>query len=199
MTSIYRSAKGPSMLALSTPLELCRFLGLGPTAEQTRLMRKMAEASGTVDVAMDWPNGKFDLPWDSDAGDAIRAACLVLLWRTLKTPGSRGIVLAPSAEHKVGELGVLAMAFLDEVVRTRNEEMRAVSRLHGWNRIEFGTEAGWELRAVPCDEELARVWAPRARTVLFIGAGAADTPFVEAVKAIEAGADRETALILRLW
>lgn len=199
MTSIYSSAKGPSMLALSTPLELCRFLGLGPSIEQTRLMRKMAEASGAVDVAMNWPEGKFELPWDSDTGDAIRAACMVLLWRTLKTPGSRGIVLAPSAEHKVGELGVLAMAFLDEIVRTRDENLRDVSRLHGWNRIEFGTEPGWELRAVPCDEELARVWAPRVRTVLFIGAGSTETPFVEAVKALEAGVDRETALILRLW
>lgn len=187
------------MLALSTPLELCRFLGLGPSAEQTRLMRKMAEASGTVDVAMNWPEGKFELPWDSDTGDAIRAACMVALWRTLKTPGSRAIVLSPSAEHKVGELAALAMAFLDEIVRTRDENLREISRLKGWKAIEFGTEPGWEIRTCPCDVELARAWAPRSRTVLLIGAGGTETPFVEAVQALETGCDRESTLILRLW
>jgi len=187
------------MLALSTPLELCRFLGLAPTAEQTRLMRQMAEASGTVDVVLDWPSSKLELPWDSDAGDSIRAACMVALWRTLRTTGSRAIVVSASPEHKIGELAGLAMAFLAEVALTKDEALRSVSRLNGWNRLEFGAESGWEMRALPCDAELARAWAPRARTVVIIGAGAAETPFVEAVQALEAGCERENALILRLW
>lgn len=187
------------MLSLSTPLELCRLLRLGPSDEQTRLMRVMAEAAGVVDVNLDWPNERTALPWNSTAGDTVRAACVVALWRTLRTPGSRAIVLAPSDEHKVGEFGVFAMAFLDEIVRTKDDGLRASSRLHGWNRIEFGTEAGWEIRAVPCDAELARAWAKRCRTVVLIDVGSTCAPFVEAAHELETLCDRENTLILRLW
>lgn len=183
------------MYVPKTPAELCGLLNLGPTPAQEALMTRLARAHGVQDVQA---RIKSDDDFD---GDALRAAMMVVLWRTLTVPGARATVVAPSVEGQVtcGSLGTTAMGFLSEVCATRDVVLASMTSIRDWNRVRFSGEEGWEVHLVPNVRVIAEEAALRSLVGLVIHAGHAETRFVEASKALEAVGSDPRGLVIRLW
>jgi len=155
-------------------------------------MERMTSSDGPVDVA---------ISAEKDECDSLRAAAMVVLWRTLATPGSRTMILAPSMPNSraCGEIGHLIMRYLVKLCKERDLALSQVTRCEQWNRIEFGVEAGWQIRLVPNCPIMAKESAKRSQTALILCAGCIQNDFIEASRALEAALDSDKALLLRLW
>ena len=183
------------MYVSESPSDLCRMLRLDPDVEQIELMERMARARGYFDVAQrDEASGEVD-------GGVLRAACMVLLWRTLRVPGSRGIVLGPPGPDGVaaGEQAHLAMEFILEVCKTKDAVLSSISSVRGWHSVQFGSEEGWEVRFVHSVPSIVAESARRSLTALVLDAGNARTSLSDAQKELEGLAREPRGLILRLW
>lgn len=184
----------------SSPVDLCRDLRLKPTEEQVRLMLRLSQAAGVVDARL--ASDKDGLPVSITAGDVLRAALMVVLWRTLRLEGSRATILAPTKKGSIvatGELGELAMAYLAEVCMVQDAGLKSISSIPTWSRIEFASVAGWEVRLVPNVPAIVTEAGPRSRTGLVIGAGHGQTALDGAQEALEHSMDLENSLLIRLW
>jgi len=183
------------MYVPDSPSDLCRMLQLQPDFEQIELMEHIARQRGLCDVRF---RKEGTDEWD---GTVLRAACMVVLWRTLRVQGSRSTVIAPSAGEQVssGELGHLAMGFLAEVCKTKDAVLASICSLKAWHCIEFGGETGWEVRFVHNVPSIVAESARRSLTGLIIDAGDAESALGPAAKALEELAKEPRALVIRLW
>ena len=184
---------------LSSPLELCRTLGLSPTGLQTELLADSAGLTRYCD-------------WEMDRqGEILRTAAMLVLWRVLSREGSRALVLAPGTIRdypsglRTATCGPLGRDFMDWLGRActfQDPGLSSITHRTTWNRIQFGGVAGWEVRMMPIVPGILAEEALSADTGLVIGAGSSDTDFLEAQKALEGGLrldDVSTRLLLRLW
>lgn len=194
-----RGASEAAVMPLSSPVDLCRDLRLEPNAGQVVMMLRLSEASGVVDERL--TASADDVAEGNVRGDVLRAALMVVLWRVLRVPGGRATVLAPSVPGTAlcGELGRLSMAFLAEVCRVQDRGLSESTRIPEWNRLEFGSEAGWTIRLVPNVPAVAAEAARRSHTALVIDAGSPQTELEGASAALEGAFDREKGLLIRLW
>lgn len=179
-------------MLLSGPSELCRELGLAPEPGQCALMERLRDARGLRDEPLCWPG---------DGGDALRAVLMLVLWRVLSCQGARATVLAPTERGPLrhGELGLVAMAFLSEVCKTRDEGLRQITVVRGFNHLQFGAEPGWEVRMVPNFPAVAQEAGERSQVALILDAGCSDEHFAGAARALEDAVDRSRGLVLRCW
>lgn len=182
------------------PLDFCRLIGLGFDFDQGVVMKHIGSKRGTVDARI---RAKKDEPSEGDIlGNVFRASLMAVLWRLLRVPGMRVTLIAPpdkAGEVIAGELGALAMAYLVEVCQAQDHVLAACSRVRDWNRIEFGAEAGWEARMIPCVPSIAAEAARRSLVVVILDAGNTSPAFVESSKALEDGSLDSRTLLLRLW
>lgn len=188
-----------SLYCPESPADLCRTLQLDANPDQFALMERLATARGVVDECL--RASTKDLKVGNTRGDVLRAALMVVLWRVLTVRGSRATVLAPSVEGKLacGELGRLAMAFLNEVCQVANPSLASVTRFPEWNRVEFAGEPGWEIRLVPNVPVIAAEAARRSLTGLVLDAGSTQPALVEAQRELEAIGRDSRGLLIRLW
>lgn len=180
------------MASYPGPSDLCRDLNLLPEPGQVELMERLADRQGLADER---------LRLDEDGGETLRAALMVVLWRVLRVPGTRGTILAPSEGDSLacGEVGRTAAAFLAEVCKTRDEGLRQSTRVSTWNHLEFGSQVGWEIRIVPNVPAYAAEAARRSSVGLVLDAGNPQKALAEASRAFEAAFDVETGVLIRLW
>lgn len=188
------------------PCEFCRLIRLDYTAEQAHLMRTVAGSQGLADGQI--LSTRPDAGCEGELADgrgvrgaALRAVLMTVLWRVLSIPGSRATLLAPPKPGHVTatEIGDLAMAFLAEVCRAQDPVLTAISRLPHWNCLQFGSEAGWEIRMIPALAPIAAEAAQRSLTAVILDAGSDAEGFVEAQKELQAVAEVPRGLVLRLW
>ncbi len=181
---------------LSGPLDLCRTLGLRPSELQSELLADSGGLAGVADWRMEPPEV------------VLRAAGMLVLWRVLRQQGSRAIVLAPGTVHEThdggrvarcGSLGRELMDFLQRACVLQDPALASVTRRPAWNRLEFGAEAGWEIRLVPNLPRIVAEAAPRSAVGLVLDAGSADPDLFEARAALEGGIGGPPCLLLRLW
>lgn len=194
------AARRQAVYAPESPVDLCRSLRLMPTQEQVCLMLRLAHSSGIVDAQL--ASDKDGMPVTVTAGDVLRAALMVVLWRTLRIEGSRATILAPSREGSLvasGELGELAMAYLAEVCKVQDHNLASITEIPTWNRLEFASVAGWEIRLVPNAPSIVSEAGPRTRTALIVGAGMGQTALDGAQRALEESMDLSNSLLIRLW
>jgi hypothetical protein len=179
-------------MLLGGPTELCRELDLAPETAQCDLMERLRDAQGLRDELLRWPE---------DGGDVLRAVLMLVLWRALCTPGSRTTLLAPSDGKGLtpGDLGQVAMAFLSEICKTRDEGLRQITTFRGFNTIKFGSEPGWELRLIPNLPSIAQEAGERSAVALILDAGSSQDGFAGAARALEDAVDRSRGLVLRCW
>lgn len=190
-----RRARLGSVYVPDSPSDLCRMLRLDPDADQIDLMERMARTRGHFDAFQRDPtSGEID-------GSALRAACMVLLWRVLRVPGSRGIVLGPPAGDGMaaGELAHLAIAFILEVCKTRDAVLSSISAVSAWHCVRFGSEEGWEVRFVHNVPSIVAESARRSLTALVLDAGNAESSLVDAQRELEGLAREPRGLVIRLW
>jgi hypothetical protein len=178
-----------------SPSDLCRMLRLDPTERQVEVMESLARQTGIVDARMSTAEEI------KGAGDDLRAALMVVLWRVLRVPGSRATIVAPSAGGSLasGELGHLAMAFLQEVCKVQDCVLSSICTVRGWHTIEFGTEAGWEIRFCHNVPMIVAEAATRSRTGLVLDAGDACSALGECARELEVIAKEPRGLLIRLW
>jgi len=178
-----------------SPSDLCRMLRLDPDPDQVELMERLARRQGIADLSL-----RSGGDWEID-DNCFRATLMVVLWRVLRVPGSRATILAPSAGAGLasGELGNLAMGFLAEVCKTRDDVLRSISRLRSWHCIEFGSEPGWELRFCHNAPVIVAESARRSLTGLVLDAGDASSALGECARELEVIARDRRGLVMRLW
>lgn len=190
------------MYVPESPSDLCRMLRLDPDFEQIELMEHIARQRGVVDVRF---RQGGEIEWD---GMVMRAALMVVLWRTLRVPGSRSTVIAPSATREKaaegpnlasGELGHLSMAFLAEVCKTKDPVLSSISSMSGWHCIQFPAEPGWEVRFVHNVPSIVAESAARSLTGLVLDAGDAESGLGACARELEAIAQQPRGLVIRLW
>lgn len=183
------------MYVPESPSDLCRMLRLDPDFAQIELMEHIARQRGVCDVRF---RGTNDLDYD---GTVLRAALMVVLWRTLRVQGARATIVAPSAGAQLssGELGHAAMGFLAEVCKAKDAVLSSISTLRSWHCIEFASEAGWEVRFVHNVPAIVAESAARSLTGLVIDAGDAESSLGEAARAVETIAQQPRGLVIRLW
>lgn len=190
-----REARSMAMYVPESPWSLCRILRLEPDIDQIELMESLARRRGLVDERF---RGVDEFEFDAGV---LRAALMVVLWRTLRVPGSRATILAPSAgpELAASELGHLAMAFLAEVCKTKDAVLCSISRTMTWHCIEFGDEPGWAIRFVHNAPPVVAEAAARSLTGLVIDAGDASSALGACARELEAVARQPRGLVIRLW
>lgn len=181
------------------PSDLCRRLRLDPTAEQCELMDSTAADYPVANVAGRAREAFMSL--EGIDADTMRAVMMVALWRTLVVGGSRTTVLAPSVEGSTdcGLLGRLSMGFLSEVCLTRDPYLANVAILRGWNRVEFASTPGWEVRLIPNVVQMAADAGSRSTLGVILDAGNEQPVFVEAVRAFEGALKGPETRLIRLW
>lgn len=181
---------------LASPEELCHQLGLVPTMRQRMELRELEREIPTHNVT-----------GDADE-EVLRAVSIALLWRVLREPGTRGIVLAagdpdeianPVKRLRSGRAGYEFMRFLIDVCMHKDPNLSEVTHPVAWNRLKFGVEEGWEIRMLHNHAETVRELAPRAQIGVLIGAGSSDPAFVEAAHALEDGLPLVGSTLIRLW
>jgi hypothetical protein len=168
---------------------------MNPAEAQIEVMETLARATGAVNREI----GKLE---DGGLDEfTVRAALMVVLWRVLRVPGSRAVIVAPSEGPglAVGELGRLAIAFLSEVCKTRDSVLSSITTLRTARTLEFGSEPGWEIRLVPNASALVAEYGRRSLTALVLDAGSVDPHLCEAQRELESVASEPRGLLIRLW
>lgn len=186
------------MYVPNSPAALCGMLHLDPDFQQVETMERLARHHGVFDARLIVDGADGDVEWD---GTMLRAALMVVLWRTLQVPGSRATIIAPSANENLGasDLGHTAMEFLAEVCKLQDHVLSSMTRLKSWHCIEFGTESGWEIRFVHNVPSIVAESAARSLTGLVLDAGDTSSNLGECARALESIAEQPRGLVLRLW
>jgi hypothetical protein len=166
---------------LKSPMALARALRMTPTEVQKRIFTDLYRAR----VFM----SKLD-----DNEEITRALTFCLLWQTLAIEGSKGTVLASE-----DGLGRKAMGFLRNICLRTHPKLADISNCEPFGTIQFGVDAGWNIKLIDCDPVKAQKRGFHSRCALILGERSSETAFVESLNALVNAMDRPGTRIMRLW
>lgn len=167
---------------MQSPLEMCKALGLNPSAPQRKAFVELAECPR-----------KYNMRWDDDHINS-RAAAVFALWRILNNPGSHAVILAPN-----DRVGSDFMAFLEAVTTTCSTKLAAVTLFPNQGTIQFGTKSNWALHLISKNPLRIRVNAPEALVSIILQASHRDADFEKACALLEEHSTRPDNTLLRIW
>jgi len=170
------------MTSLRSPEDLCVRLGLRPSGHQRELMHRFYEDEDPLEVE------------EIQAQQTMNAVALAALWRLLRVPGSKCIVISANRE-----LEQRFLLFLREVTTMIDPALASVCLWRGSKCLSIGEASGHELRVVSNKPEWLQGLPDEAITFVILGARSSEPDFCETMRVIDTYRNLEGARHIVMW